>query len=79
MTRYSFASSISHRHSGADRCKGMTVAIYREAKWLKEIHEVLANGALALIAFHVVGALLASFEHRENLVKSMFTSLKRAK
>lgn len=55
----------------------LTFGAYREAKWLEEIHEVLANGALVLIGLHVIGVALASFEHRENLVKAMFTGQKR--
>lgn len=55
----------------------LTIDAYREAKWLEEVHDVLANGALVLIGLHIVGVALASFEHRENLVKSMFTGSKR--
>lgn len=55
----------------------LTIGAYREAKWLEEIHEVLANGALVLIGLHVLGVALASFEHRENLAKAMFTVKKR--
>lgn len=56
----------------------LTMENYRTAKWLVQTHEVLANGALLLIALHVVGVLLASFEHRENLIKSMVTGKKRS-
>ena len=45
---------------------------------VEDIHAVLANLTVALIAFHILGVLLASFEHRENLVKSMITGQKRA-
>jgi cytochrome b len=44
----------------------------------EEIHESLANGIMALVVLHVLGVMLASVAHRENLVGSMFTGTKRA-
>jgi cytochrome b len=55
----------------------MTTDAYWGAKWVEETHEVLANATVALIAFHVLGVLVASFQHRENLVKAMVTGRKR--
>ena len=48
------------------------------SKSLEEVHEVIAYGALALVGLHVLGVIVASMEHRENLIKAMITGRKRA-
>jgi cytochrome b len=55
----------------------MTTDAYWGAKWVEEIHETLANLTIGLIVVHILGVLVASFEHRENLVKAMITGRKR--
>ncbi|PIT04002.1 cytochrome B561 [Bradyrhizobium nitroreducens] len=55
----------------------MTTDSFWGAKWVEEVHEALANLTIGLVVVHVLGVLVASFEHRENLVKAMITGRKR--
>ncbi len=57
----------------------MTTDAYWGSEAMAEVHGALANATVALIVLHVLGVLVASFEHRENLVKAMVTGRKRAK
>ena len=45
---------------------------------LEELHEMTAYAMLTIVALHVVGVLVSSVMHRENLVRSMITGLKSA-
>jgi cytochrome b len=56
----------------------MTTYAFWGAKWVEEVHEALAYSMLGLIALHVLGVVVSSVMHRENLVKAMFTGRKQA-
>ena len=45
---------------------------------IEDVHETLADLTLVLVGIHIAGVVLSSFQHRENLVKSMITGLKRS-
>lgn len=45
---------------------------------VEEVHEFFSNATLMLVFFHVLGVLTASFQHKENLVKSMINGRKPA-
>ena len=55
----------------------MTTDAFWGAKWVEEVHETFADLTVGLVVFHVLGVLLSSFLHEENLVKSMVTGRKR--
>jgi len=45
--------------------------------WVEELHEMVADVLLGLIALHVAGVAIASSRHRENLVAAMIDGRKR--
>ncbi len=46
--------------------------------WVETVHEVSANILTGAIALHIIGAIVESARHRENLPLSMVTGYKRA-
>ena len=48
-----------------------------EEEFWEEIHEFFANFTIFLIVLHVVGVLVSSFAHKQNLIKSMITGIKK--
>jgi cytochrome b len=59
---------------------GTGIALYLEIGGedaFEDLHEVLANAALALVVLHIAAAIGSSFLHRENLVRAMLTGYKQ--
>jgi cytochrome b len=55
----------------------MTTKLFWGVELVGEIHEFATHLTVALIALHIFGVIASSFEHKENLIKSMFTGKKR--
>lgn len=55
----------------------MTTDTFWGVEWVEDVHVTTVYVALGLIALHVGGVVLASIEHRENLVSAMLTGMKR--
>lgn len=46
--------------------------------WVETLHELTANLLIGAVALHVIGAIVESVRHRENLPLAMITGYKRA-
>jgi cytochrome b len=89
ITRGDGAQHIGHNPAGALAILAMLAlalaitasgwAVYTQTggEWLEEAHEFAANTMVGVIGLHLVGVLLASWRHQENLVGSMFSGRKR--
>jgi cytochrome b len=55
---------------------GWAQAIEVGPRWMEDLHEGLANAAVALVVVHVIAVILSSALHRENLVRAMLTGYK---
>lgn len=55
----------------------LTWQMWRDHRPLQAWHGMLADAIAVAAALHIVGVLYASFRHRENLIWSMVTGLKR--
>ncbi len=53
--------------------------VYQEmgGHFMEELHEVAANGMMAVVAVHIAGVIVSSWLHRENLVLAMITGWKK--
>ena len=54
-------------------------ATYEEvwAHWPEDLHEGAANALMALVVVHVLGVVVSSVLHRENLVRAMVSGRKQ--
>jgi len=56
----------------------MTTDRYFGIDWVETFHRVSVHALLLLVVLHLAGVALASFHHRENLVRAMISGFKRA-
>ena len=66
------------KHKGRERHNDGKSDGESDSAW-GDIHEVLAQFLLILICFHIVGVVISSKVHNENLVKGIITGKKDLK
>lgn len=66
--------------AGRHLCERLALpeAAFSRSEFMEDIHEALANITLARVVLHVLGVLVASLAHGENLVTAMIAGRKRA-
>ena len=57
----------------------LTLDAFWGVQWVDDLHGFASDFSLTLISLHVVGVILASLEHHENLIRAMITGRKRAR
>ena len=60
----------------ATAATGWAEALEVGPRWIKDLHEGVANATVALVVLHVAAVILSSMLHRENLVRAMLTGYK---
>lgn len=58
---------------------GWAVYVDIGGEWLQETHDALSYAMLGIVGIHVLGVVISSRMHRENLVRSMVTGYKQGK
>jgi cytochrome b len=66
---------------GAEDLAGPAAGLFSQSAsaWsgvLEEVHELFANFTLLLVGIHVVGVLVESLIHKENLISAMLSGFK---
>ena len=86
------ARYLGHNPAGGAMVVGLLLAIAGTAvtgwwqttdagwgvEWVQNLHHWLANMIFVMVALHLGGVFLASFRHKENLVKAMVTGFKNS-
>jgi cytochrome b len=56
-------------------------AVYEDmgGHFMEELHEVAANGMMAVVVIHIAGVIVSSWLHKENLVRAMITGWKKSR
>jgi cytochrome b len=56
----------------------LTTDLFWGSRSMQFIHSLCGNGVVVLVGAHIMGVVLASWRHRENLIRAMVTGSKRA-